>query len=148
MTRHPERDERVITMWNKGLTSGQISKHLDITRNVVIGVVQRMRAKGFEVRSKTREEIDWHNGKNSRANRQQRYFNTPYIPYMKRKSKPLPSLDDKDTACIGPTIEQLKPHHCRWPLWGEKDKARRYCGRRKEKYTDPYCPHHEHRSRR
>lgn len=44
--------ERIIELWNRGLTSNQIGRKLEITRNAVIGVVSRARSKGVYIESR------------------------------------------------------------------------------------------------
>jgi Mn-dependent DtxR family transcriptional regulator len=45
--KHSERDAFILEMWNKDYTSSEIAKDLNVTRNVVMGVIGRMRQKGL-----------------------------------------------------------------------------------------------------
>ena len=48
---------KIVEMWEEGLTSYLISEKLSITRNAVMGVVTRLRKKGFVFK---RDEQDEH----------------------------------------------------------------------------------------
>jgi len=54
--KHSERDAFILDMWNQDYTSSQIAKELNVTRNVVMGVIARMRKKGL-VGFKPRKEV-------------------------------------------------------------------------------------------
>lgn len=46
--------KKIIELWQLGLSGGQISEQVGMTRNAIIGFVSRQRAKGVELRSARR----------------------------------------------------------------------------------------------
>jgi hypothetical protein len=49
---HPaELKAEIVALWNKGYSALKVAVQLNLSRNAVIGIVHRMKAKGYEVRS-------------------------------------------------------------------------------------------------
>lgn len=73
----------VVDMWNKGFSAGYIGDRMGVSRNAIIGVVRRIKAKGTEIRHGeiiTRKPKD-------------------------RTKKPKPSMPKLPETHLAPTIE-------------------------------------------
>lgn len=114
-----ETRQRVRELWNNGLTSGEISKELGITRNSVVGIIDRLRGKGFFVRIR---------GKGAFKVKKPR-------PLVIRPSRELPPVLGTPTDILG-----LKFRSCRFIVEEGDVKTTKYCNNRI--YKQSFCNHH------
>jgi hypothetical protein len=116
--------ETVKTRWTiDGDSAGQIAASLHVTRNVVIGVIHRrgwVQAGGAATRPRPRLPM------------------APKEPRPPAPAKPLPVqkalVTDDPSKHVA--MDQLGPHHCRYPVGTEG----KYCGQLPNE--SPYCDGH------
>jgi GcrA cell cycle regulator len=132
-----ERKETVRLLWIEGQSASQIANVLGgITRNAVIGIVSRNRVRwGIEARTPTKTV------------RRPLLCGRKATGAQTRKAPPpLPRL----VVAVGPeleplrSLEQLEPHHCKWPIGDPQHADFGFCGRPME--HAPYCEHHARRA--
>lgn len=115
-------DDHIATLralWAADLTAGEISRQLgDMSRNAVIGKARRL---NLEARCRRWIPV---NGKV----RLPRIFAPPIFVAPPKPAEPV-------------TFDQLRRHHCRFPLWNEPTDAKLYCGGDKLEGSS-YCQHH------
>lgn len=145
--------DRAIKLWASGLSASQIEGRFrdpSITRNVVIGVISRARAKLGDVK------VPWRTTgpplrqprkpKPPRVNRQAA---RPATPMQKLRLAPEP-FHEADSEVFIPVAERkhvvdLDAGDCRWPLGDPREAAFHFCGRPKVVGL-PYCTTHAHRA--
>lgn len=114
-----ETRQRVLELWNSGLTGGEIGKELGITKNSVVGIIDRLRRKGFFVKSR---------GEGT---------------FKVKKPRPLVIPPIKETSSVigTPTdILGLRFRSCRFIVEEGDAKTTRYCNHRI--YKQSFCKHH------
>ena len=57
MENFKERNEKIVDLWNTGLTATEIGKRFKISRNAVMGVIHRVRGKGEDVQKRVIPKI-------------------------------------------------------------------------------------------
>lgn len=134
--------QQMLKLLGEGLSATVVGRRFGVTRNAIIGKLNRLKIKvgdltGFntnriiaraEARKlhRVRPRLALYDGwKPARKSN---------VVTFKPKPKPVVNLDHK---C---TIVQLTHSSCRWPLWGDADTDRFYCGAPIEGKT--YCAGH------
>lgn len=156
-------EERVATLtklWADGESASKIAMKLGgVTRNAVIGKAARLKLPtrlGLQRgRHRSRPKSDFVRpagrhmgvgvshferlvlGKTVRAG----------VPGGASNARPLP--DTSEELVIPPaerkTIDDLEPHHCRWPIGDPRSPDFHFCGKGKVQGL-PYCEHHVRRA--
>ena len=143
-----ERNKQIAYMWNNGISSGAISTCLKISRMAAFAWIRDMRYQGVSLRGSGNTVNPRPNSRKRTPPKPRDYFQSLCLLVPKKVSKrPLPPLDT-GISHKGRTLDELEPCDCRWPLWGEDDDVKHYCGQRKAELSGSYCPYHEVRSRR
>ena len=116
-----ERDSRLTTLWLSGLSGAKIAGMMGdgFTRNSVIGRVHRMKLPKREPRKVAGE----------RKRRKKKILQQPTVE-IERRPTVIPPVN---YVCV--SIDELKPHHCRFPLG---DFPVMYCGQQKIEGSS-YC---------
>jgi GcrA cell cycle regulator len=128
--------------WAAGESAKQIADALGngATRNAVISKVHRLGLRGGGSRGV--------NATMSRAKALKRpkpakanvsMIRIPKAPVV--KAEPLPSEPPADAACVSVRLEDLAPHHCRWPVGDPQVKDFGFCGELRAPERS-YCPAH------
>lgn len=133
-----ERTDKLIHLWKAGLSSSQIALTLGITRNAVIGKVQRLglseqyphpnnggRAPRMDSADRARIRSDYRRIK-------------PVQPVFESAFQP-PKHLVLDSYPV--SILELSDDTCRWPYGDPKEMGFHYCGGVTGGKT--YCPHHQ-----
>jgi len=151
--------ESIKTLWMQGLTGGQISKQLNITRSAVLGKIYRMREAGqIDVRESDqrakniRDEV-----KRLEKERQlsfpdivrdtpvERDFSPPKQVYVCEPIPPHPFLFEEmapnDPEWKPVSFDELTPKSCRFVLNDGPPSQFLFCG--KKKVGRAYCADHE-----
>ena len=139
-------NKEIIILWNKGLTSGQVSDALGITRNAVMGRINRMRRRGIELRSIDTEMVKKIREKEEAKERERQEKKRLYKLFKIKKPRYVENVSDSVTVkkpsrhMPGVTILQLRISSCRYIISEHADENAVYCGM----YTQnrPYCPEH------
>ncbi len=119
--------EEAILMWNSGKSSSQIAAHFGVTRNAVIGKMNRARAKGLNVASKPNP------------------FKAKPVPYSKpkvaSKSQLILKLVQEDQPMKeGLAIYDLEPGQCKYSVGESESGEYLFCG--KAHTNIAYCDMH------
>lgn len=148
-----ERDDKIVSLWNEGFSSSKIGTRVGVTRNVVMGVVNRARNPTTPKKRralprphqkdpiiKAAREISFAHGTVPRRERLTWEFKVP-TP----QREPIPDFSDDDIDCKRVEFLAIKSRECRWPLWNEADTHRECCGRHTE-LGKSYCKEHDARA--
>lgn len=133
-----------------GFTGGQIARdlstryHAHFTRNSIIGKCLRMgigtpnqKAHGSIVREQNKAPKS--NGPPLKKVPLNFSITPPLLrPEPAPAARPAPTL----TSPHAVSIFELKPHHCRWPLGEEYEKATLFCGAKRRDKDCSYCAKH------
>lgn len=123
------RDKEMLKMWDQGRTASEIGKHFKITRNAVMGRLNRLRAAGF-VGYKTHKPPIHRLPK--KTNKQHRSEIKEIVDAKRRELK----------LKTGYTLMELEFGMCRYPISGDRASDFMFCGKPVGKSS--YCPaHHE-----
>lgn len=134
--------EELRKMWDRGMTTGQIAKALNVTKNSIIGKVHRLcltaRPSPIKKTSETSEKK----------------VSTPEKTIKASQPKPKMTSESQENGCCEsqkstssfveetniPLIK-LDNHTCRWPLGDPRDDDFCFCGKR-VKTGQTYCEEH------
>jgi GcrA cell cycle regulator len=152
-----EKETKLRELWLEGLPATKIAPLLGVTRNAVIGKVNRMdlkRSDGVGWPQKTRTRVA--NGVTRDARLAlpaepkpmgpPEFAPEPVLPTA-RLYKIFPTKVDPDTVPTnlkgnrGVTIRRLRESCCKFPLGGMHERVRFYCGEPRLG-TKPYCTDH------
>ena len=135
--------EELKKMWDKGMTTGQIAKVLNVTKNSIIGKVHRLcltaRPSPIKKSSNSSEK------KATTSKKVEKETKAKPASKCKAKEKPIVVEEPKPlTAPIEETnipLVKLDNHTCRWPMGDPKDEDFCFCGKR-IKTGQTYCEEH------
>lgn len=130
--------EELKRMWDKGMTTGQIAKALNVTKNSIIGKVHRLclTARPSPI-------------KKSPNKTEKKPISVAKAPVKSTKMQPKlveessPEIDKTETFVEETNIPLVKldNHTCRWPLGDPRDDDFCFCGKR-IKTGQTYCDEH------
>ncbi len=142
--------EELKKMWDKGMTTGQIAKVLNVTKNSIIGKVHRLcltarpspikKASSEKNETKATKAAKSSSTKNNDAKNRKQEFTEPKVAENNIEEK---DLLHKDTVVEETNIPLVKldNHTCRWPLGDPRDDDFCFCGKR-VKTGQTYCEEH------
>ena len=153
--------EQLKKMWHEGLTTGEIGKRLNVSKNSIVGKVHRLGLSGRPSPIKKKEEEAPQAPKNVEKKNTQPQPAEPRTPKETIKETPVPAHAvhtgkeaEPQTAPIptGKTektqkggynlsLTDLDNHTCRWPIGDPKDDNFRFCGK-KVRVGQTYCDEH------
>ena len=116
-----EKVERLKKLWAEGLTTGEIGRALDMSKNAVVGKAHRL---GLESRPSPIKRDEESISKKEDSKLKKANF-----------SKQAKSVEDFVT------LTDLTLHSCRWPIGDPKDKEFHFCGK-EAILGKPYCAEH------
>lgn len=136
--------EELKRMWDRGMTTGQIAKALNVTKNSIIGKVHRLcltaRPSPIKKVSIKDDSKSLSNKKSTKTARSTKSVNTT--------TKDEPQVkDSRLSPVVSPAEEtniplvKLDNHTCRWPLGDPRDDDFCFCGKR-VKTGQTYCEEH------
>ena len=143
--------EELKRMWDKGMTTGQIAKALNVTKNSIIGKVHRLclTARPSPIKKASSPKNDSKNVKTTvktaTDNSEKAQKQTDKAP----EESIIVKNDDKSLLCKeNYTVEEtniplvkLDNHTCRWPVGDPRDDDFCFCGKR-VKTGQTYCEEH------
>lgn len=147
-----ETQRKVLELWKKNMTGSAIAAEMKITRNAVMGLINRLRLKGF---------VDYRVSEPSRSGMAKPKKKTlqPRLPIeMPVKLKPPPREEEKGQSVsdliiehfiqkgpkhkVGIPLTMLKRRGCKYPINNSNDPAGHlFCGEAVKELT-PYCEEH------
>lgn len=136
-----ERNSEIIRLWNENKSATVIAYELNITRNIVIGVVTRARAAGLI----TKPIVEAFTKRN-----RERSKNKHAVPARKSDAKLTNSLwirapiiyNDRDSSAInGLALIDLEHNQCRFPT-SRFDGQHYFCGEITRDSRTSYCAQH------
>ena len=113
-----EKIKQLKKLWDKGLTTAEIGKKLDISKNAVVGKAHRL---GLQARPSP-----------IKTEKQETLKSDKKAPIEKKEAV-------KKSEKI--TIEDLKPDMCRFPIGDPRSSDFHFCGEKVFK-NKPYCLKH------
>ncbi len=136
--------EELKKMWDRGMTTGQIAKALNVTKNSIIGKVHRLclTARPSPIKKLPNKEVSKPNPQTKQSSpiktAKKKHQATEDIPVKEVSDAVLTSLPAEETNI--PLIK-LDNHTCRWPLGDPRDDDFCFCGKR-VKTGQTYCEEH------
>ena len=143
--------EELKRMWDKGMTTGQIAKALNVTKNSIIGKVHRLclTARPSPIKKASSQKNDSKNTKttvksatdNSGKSQKQTVKTSEDASPIKNDDKNLLCKDNSPIEETNIPLIKLDNHTCRWPLGDPRDDDFCFCGKR-VKTGQTYCEEH------
>ena len=144
--------EDLRTMWKQGMTTAEIGKKLNVTKNSIVGKVHRLGLSGRPSPIKKKDEDAAESKAETSAAVQPAAEAKPAVSSAKStgkaekfvaESRPSASSAAKNDAAKKGMVSlvDLDNHTCRWPLGDPKDENFHFCGR-KVKIGQTYCEEH------
>lgn len=147
--------EDLRTMWKQGLTTAEIGKRLNVTKNSIVGKVHRLGLSGRPSPIKKKNEENAAEEIQAAENVQVvSSKNTAESPQLKKETvkidkAQMPEVKPVMTSSVKSepakkgmmSLMDLDNHTCRWPLGDPKDENFHFCGR-KVKIGQTYCEEH------
>lgn len=132
-----EKEELIIKLWNEGKTASQIGAVLNVSRNVIIGKIWRMRRKGVETSAHQRPKSSAPRVRKPREPKQQSLGMLFKLP----KPRPLPPKSEAPVAnAKNINFWKLKNDSCRYVVNDGRPENFIFCGAPQER--GPYCEAH------
>jgi len=135
-----DQKDKIIEMWEQGMSGSKIGDNLNLTRNSVIGFVNRLKRSGHVFK---RDEKDQHKKRviEERKIREEKFAqkNKEIISTTPPKNIPVEKIPVLPTRLGGIELVDLKRTSCRFIISGE-DPVTRYCG--DEQNRGAYCEYH------
>lgn len=136
--------EELKRMWDRGMTTGQIAKALNVTKNSIIGKVHRLcltarpspikKAPGVKADKKTA-------GAAKPAKEEKNKKSSVSSQLSVSDEKVSGSAENKVTEETNIPLVKLDNHTCRWPLGDPRDDDFCFCGKH-VKTGQTYCEEH------
>lgn len=159
--------EELRRMWKEGLTTGEIGKRLNVSKNSIVGKVHRLGLSGRPSPIKKKSDAAAPAPKTEKKETPAPQQSAPLKTAKKETSKakapaaapvstPAPTETVKSEPANAPrfqpkecsaprgnkvTLTDLDNHTCRWPLGDPKDDNFRFCGK-KVRIGQTYCEEH------
>ncbi len=158
--------EDLRKMWKEGLTTGEIGKRLNVSKNSIVGKVHRLGLSGRPSPIKKKSEGDTVNAaKEAKAPVAEKAEKktvepakpaTPAKPRLQKTVEPAEKASAPAAKEFEPRLARKEPekkhngfvtltdldcHTCRWPIGDPKDENFHFCGK-KIKIGQTYCDEH------
>jgi len=138
-----ERNDKIIELWNQEYSASEIAKHLNLTKNIVIGVITRSRdsGSGLIVRPKLDGPVRC-GMRRKRVSHKKRPGADPVraVSLPKLFQKPL-KHERPDLRIVGIPLWELERRSCRYPT-SRVDEQHYFCGETTKDMTSSYCEKH------
>ena len=143
--------EELKRMWDKGMTTGQIAKALNVTKNSIIGKVHRLclTARPSPIKKSTAPKTETKAVKAApksapaqEADKNQKSVaKSTETSSSKNNDKEFSVKDNSYTEETNIPLVKLDNHTCRWPIGDPRDDDFCFCGKR-VKTGQTYCEEH------
>ncbi|MBQ8750361.1 MAG: global cell cycle regulator GcrA-like protein [Alphaproteobacteria bacterium] len=138
--------EELKKMWDKGMTTGQIAKVLNVTKNSIIGKVHRLclTARPSPIKKSSGNSAEKKASKPQKAEKVEKATKTsnkvvkevPVSPISENTKNTTPVVEETNIPLV-----KLDNHTCRWPMGDPKDEDFCFCGKR-IRTGQTYCEEH------
>lgn len=129
--------EELRKMWDRGMTTGQIAKALNVTKNSIIGKVHRLcltaRPSPIKKAPAKLEKAPTSGSKTTTTTKKSAESNTDFTSVEEKVEQ---SVEETNIPLV-----KLDNHTCRWPLGDPRDDDFCFCGKR-VKTGQTYCEEH------
>ena len=136
-----ERIETLKTLWTQGNSASEVSRHLGVTRNAVIGKVHRLglgrrqapapRAIAVQTSRRARAHSGWTGAPAP----------LPSPLFRLKRAEPRPYRVEPSDIAPTASVLTLHAHSCRWPIGHPDHPEFGFCGRERQANVS-YCDHH------
>lgn len=136
---------RLKELWDEGLTTGEIGKKLNVSKNSIVGKVHRLKliSRPSPIKKKDDEESI------KKPEPKKAEIKKAPEPVKEVKKKFEPKIKEEPITCVTPvkksgdkiTVVDLDNHTCRWPIGDPKDENFHFCGK-KVRTGQTYCEEH------
>ena len=151
--------EQLKKMWHEGLTTGEIGKRLNVSKNSIVGKVHRLGLSGRPSPIKKKEDTEPQKAPGKQAEKKvssspaPAKAPTPEVKAPKKEEKEEINLPEeelrasltKEEKVFKPghifSLTDLDNHTCRWPIGDPKDENFHFCGK-KVRIGQTYCDEH------
>lgn len=130
--------DKLKQMWQEGLTTNEIAKRLDVSKNSIVGKVHRLNLKARPSPIKKKEDVSTDISpveKTTDTKQNIKPIKTQELP-TKNVSTEKPHKKD---SCI--KLTELDNHTCRWPIGDPRDDNFCFCGK-VVRGGQTYCEEH------
>lgn len=132
--------EELKRMWDRGMTTGQIAKALNVTKNSIIGKVHRLclTARPSPIKKVPAKKAPAAKKENSKPVKESRKTSVTSLTKKEEKNttEPVSFVEETNIPLV-----KLDNHTCRWPLGDPRDDDFCFCGK-KVKTGQTYCEEH------
>ena len=126
-------DQKIVDLWQKNVTALNIANLLGLTKNSVIGRVNRLRTKGHDLRKKELPA-------KGKAMKRRKPVSKPVILKAMKRRKPVSKPVILRWTGPSKKIAELKTYDCRYVISDRSDELFLFCG--KPKVFNSYCAEH------
>lgn len=137
----------LIALWNEGLSTAEIGRRLDVTKNAVVGKVHRLGLPKRQSPIRGDAGVKMASSVKSRPSEQPKTAPQPkkviaaQAPARpKVASEPAPSHEHEEIGTVV-SLEHLNHGQCSWPIGDPESEDFRFCGQ-KVVPGRPYCAYH------
>lgn len=142
-----DRNAEIIRLWNADYSAKEIGAHLGITKNVVIGVITRLRDAGSDLITRPKIEDAAECGRHGQNRRRRRsHKKRPGADPVKAITLPRlfqapPKRERPDLRIVRVSLYDLETRSCRYPT-SRVDEQHYFCGNTTKDHTSSYCEKH------
>jgi GcrA cell cycle regulator len=139
--------EELKKMWDKGMTTGQIAKVLNVTKNSIIGKVHRLclTARPSPIKKTANPDAEKKTPKAAKTCKKASQSKQPAEkPSKEPKKATIEEIAKPASVVIEETnipLVKLDNHTCRWPIGDPRDEEFCFCGKR-IRTGQTYCEEH------
>lgn len=135
----------LIALWDEGLSTAEIGRRLDVTKNAVVGKVHRLGLPKRQSPIRSSGSAKTSGAAKPRAERkstaQLKKAVTPQAPVRRKPApEPAPVAEIEEVGTVV-SLEHLNHGQCSWPIGEPENEDFRFCGHPIVPGR-PYCPHH------
>lgn len=135
--------EELRKMWDRGMTTGQIAKALNVTKNSIIGKVHRLclTARPSPIKKTDAKASEKHTVKKEKAVKEKSKSSEPRAEKAVAKEAEVKVAPKAVVENTNIPLVKLDNHTCRWPMGDPRDDDFCFCGKR-VRTGQTYCEEH------
>lgn len=135
--------EELKKMWDRGMTTGQIAKALNVTKNSIIGKVHRLclTARPSPIKKTETKATEKKVTAKEKAVKEKSKSSESRIEKAAAKETEIKATPKAVTENTNIPLVKLDNHTCRWPMGDPRDDDFCFCGKR-IRTGQTYCEEH------